>query len=176
MKFLIKLLALLLFPVFSFGQIKADKKISLFDDKVEILVPKELSNMSDKIWARKFHESPRPRLALSNESGEVSLLIDQTSQPATEAQMDEYENYRLKELKKNRENIKILGDGVRAVNGKNIAFIKFSSKAIDQNIFNYFAFAIVDGKILAINFNSTERLQKIWEKVADEMVGSLKIK
>ena len=61
-------------------------------------------------------------------------------------------------------------------NGKNVGFIKFSSHEGDQNTFNFYAFAVFEGKILAINFSCTEKLQKTWEKVADEIVGSLKIK
>jgi len=171
-----KFIALLFFPVFSFGQMKADQKISILDNKVEILVPKELSKMSDDAWKIKYHDFPKPKLALANENGEVSLLADLTQQAAVDSQMAAYKDFRINNLKKAQPGIKILADGVKAVNGKYVGFVKFSSPATDQNIFNFFAFAVVRGKILSLSFNCTEKLQKTWEKVADEIVGSLKIK
>jgi hypothetical protein len=171
-----KILTLLLFPILSFGQIKPYQKISLLDNKVEILAPKELSKMPDTMWTLKYHNFPRPILALSDKDGEVNLLVDLTQQAAVDSQMTAYKDFRIKNLKKTRTDIKILEEGIKNVNGKHIGFIKFSSQATDQYIFNYYAFAAVHGKILALNFNCIEKLQKTWEKVADEIVASLRTK
>jgi hypothetical protein len=171
-----KFLALLLIPVFSFGQIKPDQKISLVNDKIELLAPKGLTKMSDETWTLKYHTLPRPQLVLTDENGEVNLLADLTQQPVTESQMASYKDFRLANLKKTRTDIKILGEGVKTVDGKHIGFIKFSSQAIDQNIFNFFFFCVVNGKLMQFTFNSTEALQKNWEKVADEIVNSVRIK
>ncbi len=171
-----KLIALLFFPILSFGQIKLDKTISLFNDKVEILSPKELSKMSDKMWTFKYHNLPRPELVLTDENAEINLLVDLTQQPAAESQIAAYKDFRISNLKKTRTDIKILGDGIKTVNGKKIGFIKFSSQASDQNIFNFYFFTVINGKILLFNFNCIEKLQKTWEKTADEILNSLKIK
>lgn len=170
-----KFIVLLFFPIFSFGQIKLDKTISLLDNKVEILAPKELSKMSDEMWTLKYHDLPRPELVLTDENGEVNLLVDLTQQAAAESQISAYKDFRISNLKK-RTDIKILGEGIKNVNGKNIGFIKFSSQAIDQNIFNFYFFTVVKGKILLFTFNCIEKLQPTWENVADEILNSLKIK
>ena len=171
-----KLIALLFSPIFSFGQIKLDKTISLLDNKVEIVAPKRLSKMSEEMWTLKYHNLPRPELVLTEENGEINLLVDLTQQPAAESQIAEYKNLRISNLKKTRTDIKILGDGIKNVNGKNIGFIKFSSQASDQNIFNFYFFTVVNGKILLFTFNCIEELQHSWEKVADEILDSIKIK
>jgi hypothetical protein len=171
-----KFIALLFFPVFSFGQIKLDNKISLLDNKVEILTPKELSKMSDEMWTLKYHNLPRPELVLTDENGEINLLVDLTQQPAAETQIAGYKDFRINNLKKTRTDIKILGDGIKSVNGKSIGFIKFSSQASDQNIFNFYFFTVVNGKILLFTFNCIEKLQKVWEKTADEILNSMKLK
>ncbi len=171
-----KFIALLFLPIFTFGQIKLDKKISLLDNKVEILAPKELSKMSDEMWTLKYHTLPRPELVLTDENGEINLLVDLTQQPAAENQIAAYKDFRISNLKKNRTDIKILSDGIKTVDGKKIGFIKFSSEASDQNIFNFYFFTVVNGKILLFTFNCIEALQKTWEKTADEILDSLKIK
>jgi hypothetical protein len=174
--FKMKFLALLLFPVFSFGQTKPNQTISLINDKIELLAPKALTKMSDEIWTLKYHTLPRPLLVLTDENGEVNLLADLTQQPLTESQMAAYQDFRLTNLKKTRTDIKILDQGIKTVDGKHIGFIKFLSQASDQKIFNFFSFCIVNGKLMQFTFNCTETLQKNWEKVADEMVNSIKIK
>lgn len=171
-----KLIALLLFPVLSFGQPKLDRKISLLDNKVDILAPDELSKMTDEMWTLKYHTMPRPELVLTDENGEINLLADFTQQPATDNQLTAYKNFRISNLKKTRTDIKVLSDGVKIVNGKKIGYIKFLSQASDQSIFNYYFFTVVNGKILFFTFNCIEKLQKIWEKTADQMLDSLKIK
>jgi len=171
-----KFVALLFLPIFSFGQIKPDRTISLLDHKVEILAPKELSKMSAEMWTLKYHNLPRPELVLTDENGEINLLIDLTQQPAAESQIAAYKDFRVDNLKKTRKDVKILGEGIKKVNGKNIGFIKFTSQASDQPIFNYYFFTVVDGKILLFTFNCIEKLQMTWEKVADKMLDAIKIK
>ena len=102
-----KLLALLFLPIFSFAQIKLDKKISLLNNKVEILAPKELSNMTDELWHIKYHNNPRTTVALSDENGEINLLIDDTQQPVAPYQLGDYKEFDIKSLKEKRRDVKI---------------------------------------------------------------------
>jgi len=171
-----KFIALLFLPLLSLGQTKLDKTISLLNGKVEILAPNELFNMSDEMWKLKYHNLPKPALVLTDENGEINLLVDLTQQPAVENQIAAYKDFRIENLKKTRTDIKILGEGIKNVNGKNIGFIKFSSQASDQNIYNFYFFTVVDGKITFFNFNCIEKLQNTWEKTADKILDSLKIK
>jgi hypothetical protein len=70
----------------------------------------------------------------------------------------------------------VLDEGVKTINGKKIGYFKFLTQAVDQKVFNYYFFTVVNGKILLFSFNSIEKLQKKWEHTADEIVASLKIK
>jgi hypothetical protein len=99
-----------------------------------------------------------------------------TQQTAEESQIMAYKDFRISNLKKTRTDIQILGDGIKNVYGKNIGFIKFSSQASDQNIFNFYFFMVVNGKILQFTFNCIDKLQKPWEKAADEILDSVKEK
>ena len=172
---LFKIITLLLFPVFSFTQTKP-AKVSFLDDKVEVLVPSELTKMGDQVWTLKYHDLPKPVLALSDENGEINLLGDLTKQPATEAQLASYKDFRKANLKKSHPEAKVLEDSIKTINGKKVGYIKFISTASDQNIFNYYFFTIENGKILFFTFNCIENKRSTWEKAADEMVASLKIK
>lgn len=173
---MMKIITLLVFPIFGFSQIKLDKTINLLDNKVEIHVPKTLSIMSDEMWTLKYHTQTRPELVLTDENAEINFLVNTTQQPSTENQLAAYKDFRIANLKKSRTDIIMLGDGLKIVNGKKLGFFKFLSQAIDQKVFNYYFFTIVNGKILFFTFNCIEKLQSTWEKTADDILNSLQVK
>ena len=170
-----RIILLLLMPAFGFSQIKLEK-LSFLGDKVEILCPSNLKEMSDETWKLKYHDFPRPILALSDDKGEVNFLADMTKNAGTEDQLTSYKDLRKERLKKNYPETKFLSDGVKTVNGKKVGYLKFISTATDQKVFNYYFFTIEDGKILFFTFNCIDSLRSKWEKKADEMVSSLKTK
>lgn len=166
----------LFFPIVSFGQIKLDQKISLVNGKVELLAPSDLKSMSDEMFKVKYRKPTRPELLLTDENGEVNLVGDLTTQPLTEARLVDFKNFQMNSLKKNRTDLNFLGDGVKTVNGKKVAYFKFISDAIDQRIFNYYSIIVVDGKAMIFTFNCIEKLKDTWEKTADEIFASIKVK
>jgi hypothetical protein len=170
-----KFLIILLLPIFSFGQSKFDT-VSLLNDKVKILTPKELSTMSDEMWTVKYQKRTRPILVLSDEAGEVNLIADMTQQPATENQIASFKDYQIQQLRAKRPDLNLLNDGVKTIYGKKLGYFKFVTQAFDQKVFNYYFFTIVEGKILLFTFNCIEKLQKKWESTADRIVESLQIK
>ncbi|HZE85629.1 MAG TPA: hypothetical protein VE035_15035 [Puia sp.] len=177
-----KVLLFLFFPLIGFSQPKLEK-ISLLDNKVEILSPKQLSPMSDQIWvtkypawATKYGEKNRPALALSDANGEVNFLAEMTGMPAAENQLGDFKKFQMQGVAKYKGDVEFLGNGVKTINGKQVGYFKFLSKAADQKVFNYYFFCTVGGKILSFTFNCIESLQKDWEKTADEMMASLKVK
>lgn len=171
-----KLIALLLLPIFSFGQIKLDQKISILDQKVELLLPKELSKMTEDMWKIKYGNLKQPILAFSDKDGEVNLIGQMTNQNWEEKNLDEYKNFRIENLKKTRSDLQFLENGIKDISGKKVGFFKFMSQAIDSKVFNYYFFSIVDDKIIIFTFNCPEKLKGSWEKAGDEIVASLKIK
>ncbi|RTL58733.1 MAG: DUF1795 domain-containing protein [Sphingobacteriales bacterium] len=168
-----KFLILLLFPVFSFSQAKLDT-VSFLSGKVKILAPKALKPMSDEMWTLKYQNRPRPVLVLSDNDGEVNLIADMTQQPARENQLVSFKDFQIQQLKSRRPDLQLLSDSVQTINGKKVGYFKFLTQAIDQKVFNYYFFTLVDGKILLLTFNCIEKLQKKWESTADQIVASLR--
>jgi hypothetical protein len=168
-----KFLIVLLLPVFGFGQTKLDT-VTFLSGKVKILAAKELKPMSDQMWTLKYQSRARPVLVLSDEDGEVNLIADMTKQPAVENQLSSFKDFQIQQLKNRRPDLELLSDGIKTINGKKVGYFKFVTQAIDQKVFNYYFFTLVNGKILLFTFNCIENLQKKWEATADQMVASLK--
>jgi hypothetical protein len=153
----------------------AKEKLNLLDGKVELLVPSELTSMRNEMWRLKYHDMPRPILALTDDNGEINLIGDMTGQAATEEQLDAFKDFQIDHFKKSRPDIKMLDNGIRMINERKIGFFKFLSRAGGQKVFNYYFFTIVDGKVLLFTFNCIKELRSSWEKSADEMVTSLRV-
>jgi hypothetical protein len=167
-----RLIILLLLPIFGLTQSKLDT-VTLLSGNVKILVPKELTEMSDEMWNVKYQKRTRPTMVLTDYEGEVNLIANMTKEPATESQLASFTNFQLEHLKKNRPDMTVLDNGVKTIHGKKVGYFKFLSQAIDQKVFNYYFLTIVDGKVLLFTFNCIERLQRKWENTADQIVISL---
>ena len=166
---------IIIVPLFALSQSNADT-ISILDNKAKIVVPAELSKMSDEMFAIKYGNKSRPVLVLSDEEGEINFMADMTRQQALESELSSYKDFRIEQLKKSRSDLEIVEQGVKTVNGKKVAYFKFLSQAVDQKVFNYYFFTLVDGKVLLFVFNCIEKLRKDWEKKADAILLSLKTK
>jgi hypothetical protein len=174
MKF--KLLLTLLIPIITIGQLKLKQKFTVIEKKIEFSVPFSLKEMNDKDFTIKYQKLIKPLLVLSDVNGEINLIIDSTTQRATEKQLKGYKEFRIANLKKTRTDFVILEDSIKIINGKSIGYIKFRSNTIDQSIFNYYFFFILDGKIVFCTFNCIEKLKKTWEPTADAIINSFVIK
>lgn len=170
-----KFLFFLLIPIFSFGQTKLDT-VSILNGNVKILAPIELSPMTEVMWKAKYITRPRPTMVLSDQNGEVNLIADLTQQPAEENQIAAFKDFQIRQLKYRRPDMNLLSEGVKTINGKQVGFFKFVTQAVDQKVFNYYFFCIMEGKILLFTFNCIEKLQKNWEATADNIVASLTVK
>jgi|LakMenE18May11ns_1017448.scaffolds.fasta_scaffold9863010_1 hypothetical protein len=165
----------ILFPIICVAQ-KDFQKISFLEDKVEINVPTELTEMSDEMFEFKYNMKMRPSLVLSDNRAEINLISNVTYIPSNENKIEAFKDNQIAELSKKRKDIKIIESGVKKVDGKNVAYCKFQTEAIDQKVFNYYFFVLFEKNILMFTFNCIEKVRPEWEKIADEIIMSIKIK
>ena len=168
-----KLILLFISSILSTSQTTNERKIYLLDKKVELVVPAQLVEMSNEMYKLKYESRLRPAVAVSDETGEVSLTGNITRQRASESQIAAYKDFQIAELKKAYPDLQIIDGGVKTVRGKKVGYFRFISQAVDQKIFNYYFFTIVNGEVVLFNFNCIERLRTSWEKKAEQIVSSL---
>jgi hypothetical protein len=170
-----KSILLFIIPFLTITQTANEKKIYLLDKKVELTTPVELVEMSDQMYKLKYENRPRPAVALSDKKGEVSLIGRITNQRANESQIVAYKDFQIAGLKKLHPDIQLIDGGLKTVRGKKVGYFKFLSQAVDQKIFNYYFFTVVDGEIILFNFNCIEKLRANWESKSEQMVSSLTV-
>ena len=165
----------LLVPVLCFSQVKLER-IALLNNKVSLLAPAQLKKMTDGMWTLKYQKRARPMLVLTDKEGAINLIGDLTQQKVPDDQLAAFKDFQLAQLRKSKPGLKIIQEGVKTVNGKKVGYFKFTSGPVDQEVFNYYFFTVVDGRILFFTFNCMEKFQSAWEKTADQVVASLIIK
>lgn len=157
------------------AQIKLEKK-SFLDNKIELSVPVDFKSMSAEILAVKYpNRNQKPDLVLTDADAEVNVVISLIPQPIKPEQIGAFKDFQISSLKKIHPDAKWMAEGVKIINGKNIGYFKFISQAVDQPVFNYYFFTDLDGKVLLLSFNCTEKLLPKWEDTAELIVSSLKV-
>jgi len=172
---ILRLFALLLLPFCVAAQVKLEKR-SLLDGRVELLVPTYFKIMTPEMLSKKYPSQNKPDLVLTDDDGTVNIVVSLLKQHVQESQIGDFKDFQLNSLKKMRPDSKFLEDGVKTTNGKSIGYFKFISTAIDQKVFNYYFFTSLDGRILLLTFNCTEKLLPEWSETAQTIVSSLTVK
>ena len=165
---------LFLLPIVLFSQTKMDK-ISFLNNKIEIVVPSDLMKMSDDMWKKKNNTTPKPLLVLVDANGEINLTASIVPRIVKDIQVMDFKQFQLKNFKENRPDVTVLSEGFKIADNRKVGYIKFKSKAVDQNVFNYYFFVLDTDKMIFFSFNCVERLQSTWEDIADKIVNSIKI-
>lgn len=176
MKYLSTLITLIVLPIFLFAQNDLEER-SLLDNKIKMLVPKSFHVMTDEEYKVKYPNPKRKAsLILTDKNLEVNLVIDHLTQyDLTNEQVEEFKNMQLAAVQKSHPEGKLIDNGMKTINGKNVGVFKILTQASDQKIFNYFIFTNLDHKVLLMTFNCGENLKTTWEGVIDKMVLSIKL-
>lgn len=170
------LLLLFIAPFSLWAQIKLENK-SFLDDKLQLTVPADFKPISEEMLNFKYpSQKQRPDVILTDENAEVNIVMMILRQHLTSDKVGEFKEFQMSLLKRSRPDAKWLQNGVKTINGKQVGYFQFITKAIDQNVFNYYFFTDIDGKILFLSFNCIEKLLPKWQETAETIVSSLKIK
>jgi hypothetical protein len=163
-----------IFCLLVFADIELEKRI-LYDNKIEILIPKEFKDMPEKMQKIKYPGANPPKLVLSNERGTVNIAFNHTGSIANQAAIESYLAYLGEAMKSAHPDAEWKGKGIGIINGKKVGYLKLMTEAADQLIYNYIFFTDVDNKLFIGTFNCIKKLTQKWEPVAEEIVKSFRI-
>jgi hypothetical protein len=152
------------------------EKRSIISDKVEILLPKDFTVMSEEMAKLKYPKERRPTLIFTDDEASVNVAFNYTVSKITDKEIGEFKAL----TKKNMENIypsaTWIKDDVVPINNKNVGILELTTPAIDTNIYNLMFFMELDGRILLASVNCTEEQMPEWQPIAHEIMESIKIK
>jgi len=170
------LLLLFLLPLFGHAQIKLEKR-SILEGKVELMVPDYFKPMSSYGIIQKYpNANQQPNLVLTDDKGDVNIVVALTPQPVRPEQMADYKAFMIQNLKRSHPNAQWGDNGVKTINGKKVGYFKMTNSAVDQKVFVFYFFTDLDGKALLFTFNCPLALLPKWKDTADQVMASLKVK
>ncbi len=152
------------------------EKRSLFNNRLELKIPKDFQVMSEEMLSIKYPSDRRPTLVYTNKSGGINVALNLTESRATQNEIPSYKDYLLETFKSAYPSAEWKSSGVTTINGRKVGYLEFVTPAIDTEIYNLFFFTDLDGKLLLCTFNCTIGSMNEWNSTAKEIMHSLRVK
>ena len=152
------------------------EKLSLIDNKIEILVPKGWKPMSEDLIKIKYPGARPPKLVYSDVTGGISMAFNHTESKATQAELETYKGMLKGVMNNAYPDAEWLEDGMKEINGKKVGYYKVITNTPSGKIFNQIFFTDLEEKLLLCSFNCVESKMEKWKPTADEIMNSLTIK
>jgi len=152
------------------------EKKSIFNDKVEILLPKEFEIMSEEMMAVKYPNGRRPTLVYTDKTGGINVAFNHTANKITSDQFESYKESLVSMFKNLYPSAEWKGTGIKEINGRKVGYIELITPAVDTKIYNLMFFTDLDGRLLLCTFNCVEKKQADWAESAQQIMNSLTVK
>ncbi len=166
LKFLI-LISIICLPALSEARDFERKNI----DGYSILVPTGFRLLTEAEAKVKYPSDRRPKLIYSND--EVTVNLSFKTGDGAIGNLAGFLDFFVKNIL-SASNSKILSQGVKKLDGKDIGYLVFISPAPDTNIYNYMLIADINQvKNIMVSFNFTEALKDEWSNDAEKIINSL---
>lgn len=149
---------------------------TLFDGKVEILLPKSFEIMKEALLKVKYPSERRPTLVYTNESTTVNIAFNHITSKATQQALEQYRNVLAATFKNNYPDAAWEANEIRTINNRKVGVIIVTTPAIDTKIYNQIFFTDVDDRLLIGTFNCTIKEKEAWKATAEKILNSLVVK
>ncbi|MEJ8547422.1 hypothetical protein [Brevibacillus borstelensis] len=153
-------------------KLEAKKVLS---DKVEILIPKGFDIMSEEMAKVKYPGENRPTLIYTDADGSVNLAFNHTPTPVQDSQIKELKDQMKQVFEQGYPDATWYKDEVTQINGKNVGVFELLTPAADTKVYNLIFFTELDGKLLMMTFNCTDKLMDEWKPLAQQILQSYKV-
>ncbi|GEC88697.1 MULTISPECIES: hypothetical protein [Brevibacillus] len=147
----------------------------VLNDKVEILIPKGFTVMSEEMAKVKYPTENRPSLIYTDEKGSINIAFSHTETPAQDSIIKDMKDPMKQAFSNMYQDATWYRDEVIQINGKNVGVFELLTPAADTKIYNLIFFTELDGKMLMTTFNCTEAQMEEWKPLAQEILMSYKV-
>ncbi|TKI58731.1 hypothetical protein E8L90_26885 [Brevibacillus antibioticus] len=147
----------------------------VLNDKVEILIPKGFTVMSEEMAKEKYPMENRPSLIYTDEKGTINIAFNHTETPIQDNLLKDMKDPMKQAFSNMYQDATWYRDEVIQINGKNVGVFELLTPAADTKIYNLIFFTELDGKMLMTTFNCTEDKMEEWKPLAQEILMSYKV-
>ncbi len=146
---------------------------TVLDGKVQLLVPKTFTVMSEAMKATKYPAGNRPTLVFTNDEGTVNLALNHTKNPMKPSQLPDFHRSMATQFRPVAQDW--LSSELLTINGVLQFELDFRSRAIDTVIRNKITGMSLNDRLLLIALNATQAEEANWEKPFATILRSIKV-
>lgn len=147
----------------------------VLNDKVEILIPKGFTIMTEEMAKVKYPMENRPSLIYTDEKGSINIAFNHTETPVQDSLIKDMKDPMKQAFSGMYPDATWYRDEVLQINGKNVGVFELLTPGVDTKIYNLIFFTELDGKMLMTTFNCTEQQMEEWKPLAQEILQSYKV-
>ncbi|MEN1988881.1 hypothetical protein [Paenibacillus hubeiensis] len=152
------------------------KRTELFDGRVAAFLPRSLRLISEKEADMKYPSSNRPERIYTNDTGTVNFTFNRLDHRISAEEMTSFTETMANVLRSTQPIRQWDKQGVRITDtGHVLGYCQFSVQGLNDQIYNYIGFTILDQKVLVYGFNCTDEEKKDWVEPGEMILNSLEI-
>ncbi|CAH1225120.1 hypothetical protein [Paenibacillus sp. JJ-223] len=152
------------------------KRTELFDGRVAAFLPRSLRLISEKEADLKYPSSNRPEWIYTNDTGTVNFTFNRLDHRISAEEMTSFTETMANVLRSTQPIRQWDKQGVRITDtGHVLGYCQFSVQGLNDQIYNYIGFTILDQKVLVYGFNCTDEEKKDWVEPGEMILNSLEI-
>ncbi|MGE7840988.1 hypothetical protein ACQKNX_09375 [Lysinibacillus sp. NPDC093712] len=163
------------------GQLTIDDEIiefaelRFYDNQIRMSIPTAFEEMETDLKDIKYPSSRRPDYIYTSVSTSINVTMKIMEQQLQEEELEDFTETMMTILQKLQPDAEMLDIGMKEVNGLQIGYFDFISKAIDNKIYNLMFLFIAGDNVATGSFNCLKKEMNIWQPVAYGMLETIAI-
>ncbi len=163
------------------GQLTIDDEIiefaelRFYDNQIRMSIPTAFEEMETDLKDIKYPSSRRPDYIYTSVSTSINVTMKIMEQQLQEEELEDFTETMMTILQKLQPDAEMLDIGMKEVNGLQIGYFDFISKALDNKIYNLMFLFIAGDNVATGSVNCLKKEMNIWQPVAYGMLETIAI-
>lgn len=151
------------------------ERVSLFEDKFSIMLPKDFVDMPENIKKMKYLAEQRPQIIKTIPTGGIDIGFSLLDAEIMNEQVLQHVVYARNAMKKINPSITVFHTDKMEDEEKTIAWMDFMNTGLDGGMYNIMYLIPIGGKTVHGIFNCSIYEREIWNPIQLEIMKSIKV-
>ncbi|MCS1394013.1 hypothetical protein NXZ77_20790 [Lysinibacillus boronitolerans] len=148
---------------------------SFYEDQIRMFIPTAFEEMEPELMDIKYPSSRRPDYIYTSESTSINITMKMMEQQIQEEELEDFTHTMMNILRKLQPDADMLDIGIKEVDGRQIGYFDFITKALDSKIYNLMFLFMVGDNVATGSVNCLKTEMPIWQPIAYGMMESISI-
>lgn len=150
-------------------------QIGFYENQIQMFMPVAFEEMESELMNIKYPSSRRPDYIYTSDSTSINVTMKLMEQQLKEEELEDFTEAMMNIVQKFQPGAEMLDIGMKEVNGLQIGYFDFISRALDNKIYNLMFLFIVDGHVAMGSVNCLKKEMDIWQPIAYGMLELISI-